>query len=102
LVSFAITCRTFPSAFLGRRPTCARLDGPHLPWWGGWGGPRVVNDDVVNRTTVVNVTNITVYKNVQVHNAVVDVGGTIRPRDGQACAHRPVGTASARARARPT
>jgi hypothetical protein len=40
---------------------------------GSWGGPRVVNDDVVNRTTVVNVTNITVYKNVQVHNAVVDV-----------------------------
>ena len=25
------------------------------PWWGGWGGPRVVNNVVVNRTTVVNV-----------------------------------------------
>jgi hypothetical protein len=57
---------------------------PIIPWWGrpgfvgvatwhGWGGPRVVNNVVVNRTTVVNVTNITVYKNVHVHNAVVGV-----------------------------
>ncbi len=43
------------------------------PWWGGWGGPRVVNNVVVNRTTVVNVTNINVYRNVNVHNAVVAV-----------------------------
>src|SRR5438094_258327 len=33
------------------------------PWWAGWGGPRVVNNVVVNRTTVVNVQNITVYRN---------------------------------------
>ncbi len=57
---------------------------PVIPWWGrpgfvgvaswgGWGGPRVVNNVVINRTTVVNVTNITVYKNVHVHNAVVAV-----------------------------
>ena len=57
---------------------------PLVPWWGrpgfvgrpswdGWGGPRVVNNVVVNRTTVVNVTNITVYKNVRVQNAVVAV-----------------------------
>jgi hypothetical protein len=57
---------------------------PVIPWWGrpgfvgvatwgGWGGPRVVNNVVVHRTTVVNVTNITVYKNVHVHNAVVGV-----------------------------
>lgn len=32
------------------------------PWWGGWGGPRVVN-----------VTNITVYRNVSVRNAVVAI-----------------------------
>jgi len=43
------------------------------PWWAGWGGPRVVNNVVVNRTTVVNVQNITVYRNVNVHNAVVAV-----------------------------
>jgi hypothetical protein len=58
---------------------------PITPWWGrpgfigvatwyGWGGPRVVNNVVVNRTTTkVNVTNITVYRNVHVHNAVVAV-----------------------------
>jgi len=57
---------------------------PVIPWWGrkefvgvpswrGWGGPRVVNNVVINRTTTVNVTNITVYKNVQVNNAVVGV-----------------------------
>ena len=55
---------------------------PVVPWWGrpgfvgvaswrGWGGPRVVNNVVVNRTTNINVTNITVYRNVQVTNAVV-------------------------------
>ncbi len=43
------------------------------PWWGGWGGPRVVNNVVINRTTVVNVTNINVYRNVNVQNAVVAV-----------------------------
>ncbi|HET9925805.1 MAG TPA: DUF6600 domain-containing protein, partial [Methylomirabilota bacterium] len=42
-------------------------------WWGGWGGPRVVNNVVINRTTVVNVTNINVYRNVSVRNAVVAV-----------------------------
>jgi hypothetical protein len=42
-------------------------------WWGGWGGPRVVNNVVINRTTVVNVTNINVYRNVNVQNAVVAV-----------------------------
>jgi hypothetical protein len=44
-----------------------------VAWWGGWGGPRVVNNIVVNRTTTVNVTNINVYSNVNVHNAVVGV-----------------------------
>jgi hypothetical protein len=43
------------------------------PWWGGWGGPRIVNNVVVQRTTVVNVTNINVYRNVNVRNAVVAV-----------------------------
>ncbi|MDO8892872.1 MAG: hypothetical protein Q7V00_13575 [Sulfurimicrobium sp.] len=40
------------------------------PWWGGWHGPRVVNNVVIKQTTVVNVTNIT-YRNTRVHNAVV-------------------------------
>ncbi len=43
------------------------------PWWGGWGGPRVVNNVVINRTTVINVSTITVYKNVNVQNAVVAI-----------------------------
>jgi hypothetical protein len=57
---------------------------PVIPWWGrpgfvgvaswrGWGGPRVVNNVVVNHTTNINVTNITVYRNVQVTNGVVGV-----------------------------
>ena len=50
-----------PVAFVGR------------PWWGGWGGPRVVNNVVVNRHTVVNVQNITVYRNATVQNALVAV-----------------------------
>ena len=57
---------------------------PVVPWWGragyigrphwsGWGGPRVVNNVVINKTTVVNVTNINVYRNTTVNNAVVAV-----------------------------
>src|SRR5882724_6020845 len=37
------------------------------------GGPRVVNNVVINNTTVVNVQNINVYRNVNVNNAVVGV-----------------------------
>ena len=57
---------------------------PVIPWWGrpgfvgvptwsGWGGPHVVNNVVIAPTTTVNVTNINVYKNVTVTNAVVGV-----------------------------
>jgi hypothetical protein len=45
----------------------------HRPWWGGWGGPRIVNNVVVHRTTVVKVEEIHVYRNAHVHNAVVAV-----------------------------
>jgi hypothetical protein len=44
-----------------------------VAWWGGWGGPRVVNNVVINRGATVNVTRITVYRNVHVTNAVVGV-----------------------------
>jgi hypothetical protein len=43
------------------------------PWWGGWGGPRVVNNVVVQRTRVVNVNEIHVYRNARVRDAVVAV-----------------------------
>src|SRR5262245_52994180 len=65
------------------------------PWWGGWGGPRVVNNVVINRTTVVNVTNVNVYRNVSVRNAVVAVrpdrfgrGPVAEARIGQVDTHR--------------
>jgi hypothetical protein len=43
------------------------------PYWGGWGGPRIVNNVVINNTRIVNVTNITRYQNVDVRDAVVAV-----------------------------
>ncbi len=43
------------------------------PWWGGWGGPRVVNNVVIAKTTVVHAHDITVYRNVSVARAVVGV-----------------------------
>src|SRR5438309_8044024 len=57
---------------------------PLIPWWGserfvghaswgGWGGPGIGNHGVVTRTTVVDVRNVTVYKNAGVRNAVVAV-----------------------------
>jgi Family of unknown function (DUF6600) len=45
----------------------------HRPWWGGWGGPRVVNNVVIKKTTVVQVQNINVYRNANIHNALVAV-----------------------------
>src|SRR5206468_535825 len=42
-------------------------------WWGGWGGPHVVNNVVIQHNTFVNVHNVNVYKNASVNNAVVAV-----------------------------
>jgi hypothetical protein len=42
------------------------------PWWGGWGGPHVINNVVVNKTTVVDITHIT-YVNTRVRDGVVAV-----------------------------
>jgi hypothetical protein len=60
---------------------------PLIPWWGrsgyigrphwrGWGGPRVVNNVVINNQTNININNIT-YRNVNVRNSVV----AVRERD---------------------
>jgi hypothetical protein len=57
---------------------------PCVPWWGpsnfrgsphwqGWGGPRVVNNVVVNNTTVVNVNQIHGWSNAGHKGAVVGV-----------------------------
>ena len=62
---------------LGWGEPCVPWWGPpsfrHRPWWGGWGGPRVVNNVVINRTTIVNVEEINVYRNLGARNAVVVV-----------------------------
>jgi hypothetical protein len=54
-------------------PWWGRAGFANVPTWGGWGGPRVVNNVVINNTTVVNVQNINVYRNTTVQNAVVVV-----------------------------
>ena len=43
------------------------------PWWGGWGGPRVVNNVIVQRTTVIDVHRITDYRNARIRRAMVGV-----------------------------
>ena len=35
------------------------------PWWGGWGGPRIVNNVVIRQTTTVNV------RDIRFHNATL-------------------------------
>lgn len=56
---------------------------PVLPWWGqhkhrghphwvGWGGPRIVNNIVINRTTVINVRDIH-YRNARLPRAILTV-----------------------------
>jgi hypothetical protein len=58
---------------------------PIVPWWGpvgvrgvprwaGWGGPRIVNNVVVKRKTVIHVKDIHDYQNRHVRNALVAVG----------------------------
>jgi hypothetical protein len=42
-------------------------------WWGGWGGPRVVNNVVINRNTYVNVRNVNVFRNARYDRAIVGV-----------------------------
>jgi hypothetical protein len=49
-----------PPGFIGR------------PWWRGWAGPRVVNNVVIERTTVVNVQTI-VYQHTKTPRALVAV-----------------------------
>ena len=68
---------------------------PIIPWWGrpgyvgraswdGWGGPRVVNNVVVKNTTIINVQNITVYRNVTGLRGVNAVVGVPADRFGRA------------------
>jgi hypothetical protein len=57
---------------------------PLVPWWGpvgfigrpcwwGWGGPRIVNNVVINNTTVVNANSINFWRNMHAPGAVVSV-----------------------------
>ena len=55
------------------RPWWGRPGFLGAPWWGGWGGPRVVNNVVVERHTVVNMNTI-VYHNARTPNALIAVG----------------------------
>lgn len=45
----------------------------HRPWWGGWAGPRYVNNRAVHHGTVVNIQNINVYRNTKIKNSMVVV-----------------------------
>lgn len=56
-------------------PWWGKADFRGRPWWGGWHGPRVVNNVVVKNVTVVNVNRI-VYRNASHERAVAYV-----PRD---------------------
>jgi hypothetical protein len=62
---------------LGWGEPCVPWWGPanfrHRPWWGGWGGPRVVDNVVIRSTTVVNVQEIKIYRNARERNALVVV-----------------------------
>lgn len=56
-------------------PWWGRREFAGRPWWGGWGGPRVVNNTVIQRNTVINniTINNTTYRNLQQRNAVIGV-----------------------------
>lgn len=50
------------------RPWWGRPGFIGAPWWGGWGGPRVVNHIVIDRSTTVNVNTI-VYEHTRTPRA---------------------------------
>jgi len=62
---------------LGWGEPCIPWWGPRVfighPWWGGWGGPHVVNNVVINRTTIINANQVNVFRNTRVRNAMVGV-----------------------------
>jgi hypothetical protein len=66
-------------------PWWGRTGFIHRPWWGGWAGPRCINNRVVHHTTVVHAHHITHYHNTRISNAMVVVDrnrfgrGPIRP-----------------------
>jgi hypothetical protein len=45
----------------------------HRPWWGGWGGPYIVNNVVIDRRVIVDARHISVYRNARIHHAMVMV-----------------------------
>jgi hypothetical protein len=47
-----------------------------VPWWAGWGGPRIVNEVVIAHTRVVHAHEIHVHRNSRVRHAI-----TALPRD---------------------
>src|SRR2546428_335857 len=59
------------TARAGGQPRWPRFVGAR--WWGGWGGPRVGNNVVISRTTIINVQNITTGRNATAPKAVVAV-----------------------------
>jgi hypothetical protein len=54
-------------------PWWGRTGFIHRPWWGGWGGPRCINNKVIHRRTIVTVNDIHVYNNSRVRHALVVV-----------------------------
>lgn len=43
----------------------------HQPWWGGWRGPRFVNNKAIRHNTVVKVQDIKFYRNAKVKRGMV-------------------------------
>ena len=62
---------------LGWGEPCIPWWGPRafigVPWWGGWGGPHIVNNVVVERTTIIHANQVNIFRNTRVHNAIVGV-----------------------------
>ncbi len=50
------------------------------PWWGGWGGPRVVNHVVIQKNTVVHVHHLRSFEHAHIHRAVVKARDDHFPR----------------------
>lgn len=65
-------------------PWWGRPGFAHRPWWGGWGGPRVVNNVVVHQGAVIHAHHIHTYRNAAGRHAFFSArGGDFERRGGR-------------------
>lgn len=54
-------------------PWWGRAGFIHRPWWGGWGGPRIINNVYVRHGGPIKVNRINTYRNTRIPGAMITI-----------------------------